>query len=55
MSSLFYRLTRTHEKLDAEIRAETKRRAPDWLRLLRLKKVKLMVKDRLHRHRLIGA
>jgi hypothetical protein len=48
MSSLLYRLTQTHKKLDEEIRAEMRRRAPDWLRLLRLKKLKLRVKDRLN-------
>jgi hypothetical protein len=55
MTTLIYRLTQTHRKLDEEIRAELERRAPDWLRLLRLKKLKLMVKDRLHRQRPIGA
>jgi len=48
MSSLLYRLMRTHKKLDEEIRAEMRRRAPDWLRVLRLKKLKLKVKDRLN-------
>ena len=47
MTSLLYRLMRTHKKLDEEIRAEMRRRAPDWLRVLRLKKLKLKVKDRL--------
>ncbi|HEX8193530.1 MAG TPA: DUF465 domain-containing protein [Allosphingosinicella sp.] len=48
MSSLLYRLTQTHRKLDEEIRAEMRRRTPDWLRLLRLKKLKLRIKDRLN-------
>ena len=47
----YYRLTQTHRRLDDEVRAETNRRAPDWLRLLRLKKLELMVKDRLRRVR----
>jgi hypothetical protein len=49
MTSFLYRLAITHRRLDDEIRREMKRRAPDSLRLLRLKKLKLMVKDRLHR------
>jgi uncharacterized protein len=50
MSAAIYRLTTIHRKLDEEIRRELKRRAPDSLRLLRLKKLKLAIKDRLHRH-----
>ena len=50
MNALFYRLTQTHRRLDDEIRRELKRRAPDSIRLLRLKKLKLAVKDRLYRH-----
>ncbi len=48
MSSLMYRLSVVHKRLDEEIRRELKRRFPDNLRLLRLKKLKLAVKDRLH-------
>lgn len=44
-----YRLTLTHFKLDAEIRHEQMRRVPDPWRLLRLKKLRLAIKDRLHR------
>lgn len=47
MSTSTYRLTRIHRDLDEAIRAEMKRRLPDSLRLLRLKKMKLAVKDRL--------
>ncbi|MDB5667828.1 MAG: hypothetical protein JWL74_778 [Alphaproteobacteria bacterium] len=47
MSSSTYRLTRIHSSLDEAIRSETRRRLPDSLRLLRLKKMKLAVKDRL--------
>ncbi len=50
MSAMFFRLTRIHRRLDDEIRREVKRRAPDAIRLLRLKKLKLAVKDRLYRH-----
>ncbi len=50
MNATLYRLTVTHRRLDEEIRRELKRRFPDTIRLLRLKKLKLAVKDRLHRH-----
>lgn len=48
MSFLRYNLTRLHERLDEQIRTELKRRVPDSLRLLRLKTLRLRVKDRLH-------
>jgi hypothetical protein len=48
MNALLYRLSVIHERLDDEIRRELKRRLPDHIRLLRLKKLKLAVKDRLH-------
>lgn len=41
------RLQLLHSKLDVEISAEASRRQPDVLRLARLKKFKLAVKDRL--------
>ena len=50
MNVLTYRLTVIHRRLDEEIRRELKRRFPDTIRLLRLKKLRLAVKDRLHRH-----
>jgi hypothetical protein len=48
MNHLIYRLSIIHKKLDDEIRSELKRRFPNSIRLLRLKKLKLSVKDRLH-------
>ena len=48
MNFIIYRLTLIHHKLDEEIRRELKRHTPSWIRLLRLKKLKLAVKDRLH-------
>lgn len=48
MNPFIYRLTLIHRRLDDEIRRELKRRFPDSMRLLRLKKLKLAVKDRLH-------
>ncbi len=49
MNPIIYRLTVIHRRLDEEIRHELKRRLPDSMRLLRLKKLRLAVKDRLHR------
>ena len=48
MNAMLYRLSVLHKRLDDEIRRELKRRLPDTIRLLRLKKLKLAVKDRLH-------
>ena len=47
MSSATYRLTRIHRSLDDAITAEMRRRLPDSLKLLRLKRLRLAVKDRL--------
>ncbi len=49
MNPIIYRLTVIHRRIDEEIRHELKRRMPDSMRLLRLKKLRLAVKDRLHR------
>lgn len=49
MNRFAYRLTLLHRKLDDEIRGERLRRSPDGLKLLRLKKLRLAIKDRLHR------
>jgi hypothetical protein len=48
VNAMFHRLSVIHKKLDDEIRRELRRRIPDTIRLLRLKKLKLAVKDRLH-------
>jgi hypothetical protein len=47
MSTTTYRLTQIHRSLDEAIRREMRARMPNSLRLLRLKKMKLAVKDRL--------
>ncbi|WP_158266365.1 DUF465 domain-containing protein [Allosphingosinicella deserti] len=47
MSSATYRLTQTHRRLDDAIAQELRRRLPDSLKLLRLKRLRLAVKDRL--------
>ncbi|MEO5578337.1 MAG: DUF465 domain-containing protein [Sphingomicrobium sp.] len=49
MKELIYRLTLVHRKLDDEIRGELRRRFPDRIKLLRLKKLRLAVKDHLYR------
>jgi hypothetical protein len=48
LRTLTYNLMQLHRKVDEQIRAEMKRRVPDSLQLLRLKRLKLRVKDRLH-------
>lgn len=50
MNALMYRLSVIHRRLEDEIRGELKRRVPDTIRLLRLKKLRLAVKDRLAGH-----
>ena len=47
MSATTYRLTLIHRSLDDSIRREMSLRRPDPFRLLRLKKLRLAVKDRL--------
>lgn len=47
MSATTYRLTLIHRSLDDSIRKEMGLRRPDTFRLLRLKKMRLAVKDRL--------
>ena len=47
MNAYIYRLSVVHHRLDEEIRSEIRRRFPDPIRLLRLKKLRLAVKDRM--------
>ena len=47
MSNYRYHLTAVHQSLDERIRREMKRPQPDSILLLRLKKLRLSVKDRL--------
>ena len=49
MKTLIYRLKLIHRKVDDEIRGELAQRFPDSIKLLRLKKLRLAVKDRLYR------
>jgi hypothetical protein len=50
MNPIIYRLSVIHRRLEDEIRGELRKRFPDSFRLLRLKKLKLAIKDRLHAH-----
>ena len=52
MNPFIYKLTVIHRRLEDEIRRELKHRVPNSFRLLRLKKLKLAVKDRLHAYAL---
>ena len=47
VSSPIYKLTRIHRSLDEAIAGELTRRLPDSFKLLRLKRLRLGVKDRL--------
>lgn len=47
LNPFLYRLTQIHRELDEAIRRENQRPACDRFRVLRLKKLKLAVKDRL--------
>ena len=50
MNALIERLIATHRLINREIRRELARRIPDHIRLTRLKKQRLAVKDQLVRH-----
>ncbi|RYD50102.1 MAG: DUF465 domain-containing protein [Sphingomonadales bacterium] len=50
MNDLIQRLIAAHRKLNHEIRRELARRLPDSIRLARLQKERLAIKDRLFRH-----
>lgn len=49
MKQNIFRLLTKHQKLDEALRAEQTRAFPDTSRIAQLKKLKLSVKDRLHR------
>jgi uncharacterized protein len=49
MKDGIFRLLLKHQRIDAQLRLEQARRVPDTLRINQLKKMKLAVKDRLHR------
>ncbi|WP_373474819.1 DUF465 domain-containing protein [Sphingorhabdus sp.] len=47
MTLTSFRLMQFHQKLDHQLRAELKMRWPDLFRIQKLKRLKLVVKDRL--------
>ena len=47
MSPKSFRLMEYHQRLDQQLRNELHRRWPDMLRIQKLKKLKLVVKDQL--------
>ena len=49
MSNRSYRLMEYHQRLDAELRSELRSSWPRFMRIQRLKRLKLAVKDRLQR------
>ena len=49
MTTRMFMLLEKHARLDDELRHEQRRRLPDPFKMLRLKKMKLAVKDRLQR------
>lgn len=48
MRPRLFPLLEMHQKIDEALRQELRRRWPDPLRVIQLKKFKLRVKDRLH-------
>jgi hypothetical protein len=49
MTRATYRLNLVHQRLDELLRREQRRRLPNPFRMMRLKRLKLAVKDRLVR------
>lgn len=49
MTARMFRLTQMHQRIDARIRQELRRINPSQFKLMRLKRLKLRVKDALHR------
>lgn len=49
MPRRLFRMMLRHQRIDELIRREQRRRAPDVFKLMRLKKLKLRIKDMIHR------
>lgn len=49
MNPRLFRLIETHARVDEALRREQQRKAADWSRVTELKKLKLRVKDIIHR------
>ena len=47
MTTEVFRLMEAHQRIDEELRMESGRRRPDPFKMMRLKKLKLRIKDRL--------
>lgn len=47
MSAMMYRLTDIRRRIEEEIRSELSRRSPSFLRLLRLRRLNALVRERL--------
>ena len=47
MSTTYFRLMERHARIDDELRRERQRKIPDPFVTLRLKKLKLVIKDRM--------
>ena len=52
MHSRLYRLLEAHQRIEGQLRLEQRRRWKDWFRIAHLKKLKLRVKDLIHRQTL---
>ena len=49
MHPRLYRLLEKHQRIDELLRLEQHRHRPDWTAVLRLKRLKLRIKDMIHR------
>ena len=49
MHPRLYRLIEAHQRIDSKLRRELQRPRPDSFRLMQLKRLKLRVKDLIHR------
>ena len=49
MNSRLYRLLEKHQRIDEQLHEEQHRPHPDGMRLAQLKKLKLRIKDLIHR------
>jgi hypothetical protein len=49
MHPRLYRLLEKHQRIDEQLSWERQRPMPDWRQILRLKRLKLRIKDLIHR------
>lgn len=50
MDSQLFRMTEQHARIDAQLRAEQRRKGANWQKILTLKRLKLRVKDLIRRN-----